>query len=81
MRIVSQDRDYSADFNRCEMKREANSIQCIAPSGKKTVGLYETDERAAEIFSEIHQKYGESADAADLTAAMCRSLVYYMPEA
>ena len=78
MRVVSQSRDYSADFNRCEVKREENSIQFIASSGKKTVGLYESEERAADVFLDIHQKYEQYS--ASTGASNLEGAVYYMPE-
>ena len=62
MRIVSQNRTVSIDFSNTFLERFDNCIYCLNVSSAENrnralLGEYETNERAAEVFEEIHKKY------------------------
>lgn len=57
MRIVSQRRDLSVDFDRCEIWTQNNVIHRRVGNDSKIIGVYETEERAKEVFEDIHKAY------------------------
>lgn len=57
MRIVSQNRDLSINFDRCEIWMQGNFIYRRIGNESCVIGKYETPERAAEIFEDIHKAY------------------------
>lgn len=71
MRIISQDRKQSVDFKRAYLWMQYNTIYVNYGNERKVFGTYETDERASEVFMEIHKAYENS---------ICRNNVYFMPE-
>jgi hypothetical protein len=59
MRIISQDKCHSVDFEHIHLWRQHKAI--CADIGEKNVefGIYESDERAAEVFEGIHNAYSD----------------------
>ncbi len=57
MRIVSQKRNLSVDFDRCEIWKQDNVIYRRIGIDSKVIGVYATPERAAEVFEDIHKAY------------------------
>lgn len=57
MRIVSQNRDLSVDFDRCEIWMQDNVVYRRIGIDSKVIGVYATPERAAEVFEDIHKAY------------------------
>lgn len=57
MRIVSQDRALSIDFDGCEIRRLGAAIVRRVGSDNEVIGEYETPERAAEVFEDMHEAY------------------------
>lgn len=57
MRIVSQNRDLSIDFNRCEIWTQDNFIYRRIGTDNQVIGRYSSPERVAEVFEDIHKAY------------------------
>lgn len=57
MRIVSQNRDLSFDFDRCEIWTQRNVIYRRVGNDSIPIGVYATQERAKEVFEDIHKAY------------------------
>lgn len=57
MRIVSQNRDLSVDFSRCEIWTQSNIIFRRIGTDSRVIGAYATSERAAEVFRDMHNAY------------------------
>ena len=55
MRVVSQDRKLSFDFDRCEIWVQDKCIFRRIDGDSHVIGKYESDERAAEVFEDIHK--------------------------
>lgn len=57
MRIISQDRNLSVDFDRCEIWMQSNLIYRRIGNDSQVIGKYVSPERAAEVFEDIHKAY------------------------
>lgn len=57
MRIVSQSRDLSVEFNQCEIWTQSNIIYRRIGTDSKVIGVYATSKRAKEVFADIHNAY------------------------
>ena len=57
MRIISQNKDLSIDFHHTPICVSYNHVCAIMDGQQKVIGKYETDERAKEVFKEIHIAY------------------------
>ena len=57
MRVVSQNRNYSFDFGRTIFWTQYNIIYAKIGNESIVVGQYESDERAAEVFEDMHKAY------------------------
>ena len=57
MRIISQNKDLSIDFNHTPICVSYNHVCAIMDGQQKVIGKYETDARAKEVFEEIHIAY------------------------
>lgn len=57
MRIVSQDRTVSVDFDNCEIRLQGTLILRRRDSTSEVIGAYGSPERAAEVFEDIHRAY------------------------
>ena len=57
MRVVSQNRDFSFDFDRTEFWTQYNVIYAKIGMESIAIGQYESDERAAEVFEDMHKAY------------------------
>lgn len=71
MRIVNQNRNHSVDFNNAEIHVDYEDV--ILSTNKNflnVIGRYESNERALEVFEEIHKIYVENTD---------KNIVYYIP--
>ena len=58
MRVVSQNRNYSFDFDRTVFWTQYNIIYAKIGTESIAIGQYESEERAAEVFEDIHKAYG-----------------------
>ncbi len=57
MRIISQNKDLSIDFHHTPICVSYNHVCAIMDGQQKVIGQYETEERAKEVFEEIHIAY------------------------
>lgn len=57
MRIISQNKDLSIDFNHTPICVSYNHVCAIMDGQQKVIGKYKTDARAKEVFEEIHIAY------------------------
>ena len=58
MRVVSQNKNYSFDFDRTAFWTQYNIIYAKLGTESIAIGQYESEERAAEVFEDIHKAYG-----------------------
>lgn len=59
MRVISQDRCYSYDFDRTMFWKQDGVLYAhiAGDSRDRVLGNYESDERAAEVFEDMHKAY------------------------
>ena len=57
MRIISQDGKYSINFDNCELMVVANTIVSVSSENRMCIGVYNSPERASEVFNDIHNAY------------------------
>lgn len=57
MRIISQRKDLSIDFDRTPICVSYNHVCAIMDGQQKVIGNYKTEERAKEVFEDIHKAY------------------------
>ena len=58
MRVVSQNKNFSFDFDRTVFWTQYNIIYAKIGTESIAIGQYESEERAAEVFEDIHKAYG-----------------------
>ena len=58
MRVVSQNKNYSFDFDRTVFWTQYNVIYAKIGVDSIAIGQYESEERAAEVFEDMHNAYG-----------------------
>ena len=58
MRVVSQNRGFSFDFDRTVFWTQYNIIYAKIGTESIAIGQYESEERAAEVFEDMHKAYG-----------------------
>lgn len=57
MRIISQKRDLSVDFESTPISVNYNHVLAIIGDKERVIGEYSTQERAMEVFQNIHETY------------------------
>lgn len=57
MRIISQRRDLSVDFESTPISVNYNHILAIIGDKERVIGEYSTQERAMEVLQNIHETY------------------------
>ena len=57
MRVVSQNRNYSFDFDRTVFWTQYNIIYAKIGIDSVAIGKYKSEERAAEVFDDMHKTY------------------------
>ena len=57
MRVVSQNKNYSFDFDRTVFWTQYNVIYANIGTESIAIGQYESEERATEVFDDIHKAY------------------------
>ena len=57
MRVVSQNKNYSFDFDRTVFWTQYNVIYAKIGNESIAIGQYKSEERAAEVFNDIHNLY------------------------
>lgn len=81
MRVVSQKRDYSVNFDRTPFWTQGTYIYAMIADQRVVIGVYESEERTKEVFRDMHDK--------NAIIAICNSnkgflslggYIYYMPE-
>ena len=55
MRVVSQNKNYSFDFDRTVFWTQYNVIYAKIGVDSIAIGQYESEERAAEVFEDMHK--------------------------
>lgn len=55
MRIISQDKNHSIDFTRAHIWKQYRCIYGCVKDKNIFLGNYATDERALEVFLDIHK--------------------------
>lgn len=59
MRVVSQKRNYSIDFDRTVFWVQLEVIYAKIGTESIAIGQYESDKRAAEVFEDMHNAYSD----------------------
>ena len=79
MRIISQNKDLSIDFDRTPICVSYNHVCAIIDGQQKVIGQYKTDKRAQEVFEEIHKAYsgdyGEPVKITELDESAYKTLL------
>ena len=57
MRVISQSRNFSFDFDRTVFWRQSDVIYAKIGGESIAIGKYQSDERAAEVFEDLHRAY------------------------
>ena len=57
MRVISQRRNFSFDFDRTVFWRQSDVIYAKIGGESIAIGKYQSDERAAEVFVDMHRAY------------------------
>ena len=57
MRVISQDRSYSLDFDRTVFWTQYNVIYAKIGIDSVAIGKYDSSERTAEVFEDMHKTY------------------------
>ena len=57
MRVISQSRNFSFDFDRTVFWRQRDVIYAKVGSDSIAIGKYQSDECAAEVFDDMHRVY------------------------
>lgn len=57
MRVISQGRNYSFDFDRTVFWTQYNVIYAKIGIDSVAIGKYKSEERAAEVFEDMHKTY------------------------
>ena len=57
MRVVSQNKNYSFDFDRTVFWTQYNVIYAKIGKESIAIGQYKSEERAAEVFEDMHKSY------------------------
>lgn len=57
MRVISQDRHFSFDFDRTVFWTQYNVIYAKIGTESIAIGQYESDKCAAEVFEDMHKAY------------------------
>lgn len=79
MRIISQNKDLSIDFNHTPICVSWNHVCAIIDGQQKVIGQYETDARAKEVFEDIHKAYsGEPVKVTELDDDSYEKLLKYI---
>lgn len=68
MRVISQNRTHSVNFDNVIFWRQYETIYAKVDDNCFVFGQYESDERVAEVFEDIHNAYSHE---------VC---IYWMPE-
>lgn len=71
MRVVSQNRDFSFNFDNTVFWKQYNIIYARIGKENIPIGQYESDERAAEVFKEIHKRSVFSIESGMNNSAVC----------
>ena len=79
MRIISQNKDLSIDFDHTPICVSYNHVCAIIDGQQKVIGQYETDARAKEVFEDIHKAYsGEPVKVTELDDDSYEKLLKYI---
>ena len=79
MRIISQNKDLSIDFDHTPICVSYNHVCAIMDGQQKVIGQYETDARAKEVFEDIHKAYsGEPVKVTELDDDSYEKLLKYI---
>ena len=79
MRIISQNKDLSIDFDHTPICVSWNHVCAIIDGQQKVIGQYETDARAKEVFEDIHKAYsGEPVKVTELDDDSYEKLLKYI---
>ena len=57
MRVISQSRNFSFDFDQTVFWRQSDVIYAKIGGESIAIGKYKSDERAAEVFEDMHNAY------------------------
>lgn len=57
MRVISQSRNFSFDFDRAVFWTQYNVIYAKIGKESIAIGQYKSDERASEVFEDMHKAY------------------------
>ena len=71
MRVVSQKKDLSFDFDRSALSQRDECIYIRLDGRDVLIAKYKSHDRAAEVFKEMHEKYQRQLGLN----------VFYLPEA
>ena len=66
MRVISQSRNFSFDFDRTVFWRQSDVIYAKIGGESIAIGKYQSDERAAEVFEDMHKAYAPVHSISDV---------------
>lgn len=76
MRIVSQDRKYSINFDHYEIWVQGDAVYRKIKGETMLLGVYSTPQRAKEVFEDIHKAYAPVYSISDkLTAEELAAMI------
>ena len=78
MRIINQRRDRSVNFDNAEIHIDDTRIFAVG-NQKILLGEYNTEERASEVFEEIHMVYSGHVEFFGKDEDFGSVAIYYMP--
>lgn len=86
MRVISQNRKISVDFDRTVFTNVDEAILAKIDGRDVIFGTYKSEKRAKEVFESIHNAYNPKVPNVacvggnNSSIKMHRTYVYYMPE-
>ena len=84
MRIISQNKNHSISFDNTYIWKQTTHIYAFVGKRDVVLGHYESEERAQEVFDEMHSPYqvvGEYLSRGrQMPNGLLESVCYFMPD-
>lgn len=84
MRIISQDKNHSINFDNTYIWKQTTHIYAFVGKRDVVLGHYESEERAQEVFDEMHSPYqkvgGCLRGGLQMATGLLQSVCYCMPD-
>jgi hypothetical protein len=75
MRIVSQGKDLSFEFENTPIWTQYKAIYAMIGNNDKLIGMYDSEKEAENVFEDIHKAYGKIYTNIEYL----KDMTYYMP--